>query len=38
MYRIEADTFILEIFPEIHEQDLAYPVNVYLGVRVSSYG
>ncbi len=28
----------MEIFPEIHEQDLAYPVNVYLGVRVSSYG
>ena len=38
MYRIEADTFILEFFPEIHEQDFAYPVNVYLGVKVSSYG
>ena len=38
MYRIEADRFILEFFPEIHEQDFAYPVNVYLGVKVSSYG
>ena len=38
MYRIESDTFILEISPEIHEQDFAYPVNVYLGVKVSSYG
>ena len=38
MYRIEADTFILELSPEIHEQDFAYPVNVYLGVKVSSYG
>ncbi len=38
MYRIEADTFILEFIPEIHEQDLVYPVNVYLGVKVSSYG
>ncbi len=38
MYRIEADTFILEFFPKIHEQDFAYPVNVYLGVKVSSYG
>ena len=38
MYRIEADTFILEFVPEIHEQDFAYPVNVYLGVKVSSYG
>ena len=37
MYRIESDTFILEISPEIHEQDFAYPVNVYLGVKVSSY-
>jgi len=37
MYRIEADTFILELFPEIHEQDFAYPVNVNLGVKVSSY-
>ena len=38
MYRIEADRFILEFIPEIHEQDFAYPVNVYLGVKVSSYG
>lgn len=38
MYRIEADTFLLELFPEIHEQDFIYPVNVTLGVKVSSYG
>ena len=38
MYRIETDTFILELSPEIHEQDFAYPVNVTLGVKVSSYG
>ena len=38
MYRIETDTFILEFSPEIHEQDFAYPVNVTLGVKVSSYG
>ncbi|MBR0463880.1 MAG: hypothetical protein IJJ23_05780 [Clostridia bacterium] len=38
MYRIESDTFILEFFPEIHEQDFGYPVNVNLGVKVSSYG
>ncbi len=38
MYRIEADTFLLELFPEIHEQDFIYLVNVTLGVKVSSYG
>ena len=38
MYRIETDTFILEFSPEIHLQDFAYPVNVTLGVKVSSYG
>lgn len=38
MYRIEADTLLLELFPEIHEQDFVYPVNVTLGVKVSSYG
>lgn len=38
MYRIEADTFMLELFSEIHEQDFIYPVNVTLGVKVSSYG
>lgn len=38
MYKIEADTFILEFFPELHAQDFAYPVNVRLGVKVSSYG
>ncbi len=38
MYRIEADTFLLEFFPEIHEQDFIYPVNVTLGVKVYSYG
>ena len=38
MYRIETDTFILELSPEIHEQDFAYPVNAILGVKVSSYG
>ena len=38
MYKIEADKFILEFIPEIHEQDFAYPVNVYLGVKVFSYG
>ena len=38
MYRIETDTFILELIPEIYLQDFAYPVNVTLGVKVSSYG
>ena len=38
MYRIESDTFKLELLPEINEQDLAYPVNVTLGVKVTSYG
>ena len=38
MITLKADTFILELFPEIHEQDFAYPVNVNLGVKVSSYG
>lgn len=38
MYRIGADTFLLELFPEVHEQDFVYPVNVTLGVKVSSYG
>ena len=38
MNRIETDTFILELLPKIHEQDLLYPVNVNLGVKVSSYG
>jgi len=30
MYRIEADTLLLELFPEIHEQDFVYPANVTL--------
>ncbi len=38
MYRIETDTFILELSPEIHEQEFTYPVNVYLGVKVFSHG
>ena len=38
MYRIETDTFILELIPEIYLQDFAYPVNVTVGVKVSSYG
>ena len=38
MYRIEADTFSLEFVPEIYEQDSAYPVNVRLRVKASSYG
>jgi hypothetical protein len=38
MYRIEADTFVLDLYPEIHEEDFAYPVNVSLGMKVSSYG
>ena len=38
MYKIETDKFQLEFLPEIHEQDFTYPVNVYLGVKVSSYG
>ncbi len=38
MYRIETDTFILELSPKIHEQDFAYPVNAIWGVKVSSYG
>lgn len=38
IYIIESDTFILGLFPEIHEQDFAYTVNVNLGVKVSSYG
>ncbi len=37
MYRIEVDTFLLELFPDIHEQDFIYHVNVALGVKVSSY-
>ena len=38
MYRIETNTFILELSPKIHEQDIEYPINVTLGVKVSSYG
>ena len=38
MYKIESDKFQLEFLTEIHEQDFAYPVNVYLVVKVSSYG
>lgn len=38
MYRIETDTFMLELLPEIHEEDFSYPINVYLGLKVSSYG
>ena len=38
MYKIETDTFILDFFPEIHEQDFSCPVNVNLGVKISSYG
>lgn len=38
MYRIEAESFGLEFIPEVFEQDFSYPVNVNLGVKVTSYG
>ncbi|MCR5719207.1 MAG: hypothetical protein K6F84_01450 [Lachnospiraceae bacterium] len=38
MYRIESDTFTLELCPEIYEEDLAFSENITLGVKVNSCG
>ncbi len=38
MYRLEAENFLLELRPEVHRDDLLFPVNTSLKVRVSSCG
>ena len=38
MYKLKTERFLLELRPELHQNDLPYPVNCSLGVSVSSYG
>ena len=38
MYRLESENFRLEFNPIIHENDLAFPVNTSLNIKVFSYG
>lgn len=38
MYRLEAENFLLELKPEVHQDDLPFPVNTSLHVKVCSYG
>ena len=37
MYRIDAERFILQITPFVHEEDFSCPINTNLMIRVSSY-
>lgn len=38
MYRLELENFCLEFNPTIHENDLPFPVNTSLNIKVFSYG
>lgn len=38
IYRLESENFRLEFNPIIHENDLAFPVNTSLNIKVFSYG
>lgn len=38
MYRLETENFLLEMGPEVHENDLSFRVNTNLSVKVVSYG
>jgi len=38
MYRLEAENFLLELKPKVYQDDLMFPVNAGLNVKVSSYG
>ena len=38
MYRLELENFCVEFNPTIHENDLPFPVNTSLNIKVFSYG
>ncbi len=38
MYRLETENFLLELEPKVYQDDLMFPVNTGLNVKVSSYG
>ncbi len=38
MYRLKTEQFLLELMPQVHWEDIQFPVNTSLGVRVSSWG
>lgn len=38
MYRLKSENFLLELNPVIYENDLSFPVNTDLNIKVSSYG
>jgi len=38
MYRLETENFLLELKPKVHQDDLIFPVNTDLNVKVFSYG
>lgn len=38
MYRLEAENFLLEFIPVIYENDLLFPVNTSLNIKVFSCG
>lgn len=38
MYRLEAENFCLELHPTVYEDDLPFPVNTSLQIRVASCG
>ena len=35
---IESENFLLELSPSVYEEDFSSPVNIRLGIKVSSYG
>lgn len=38
MYNLKSENFFLEFAPTIYENDLSFPINTSLGIKVSSYG
>ena len=38
MYNIATENFLLELNPEVNEEDIPYPINANLHVTVSSSG
>ncbi len=38
MYRLETENFLLELKPKVHQDDLPFPVNTVLNIKIFSYG
>lgn len=38
MYKLETENFLLELEPEVHQDDLPFPINTSLSIKVFSHG